>query len=79
MASTAHKTAEEPIETIDDPDTLEAKLDALAEWVQQQSAFTVFTGAGVSKNLLVIPDFRAAAGRSRWVAWAAAAAAELMD
>jgi len=57
MASTAHKTAEELTEHFDDAATLAIKLDTLAEWVRQSSAFSAFTGAGVSTSA-GIPDFR---------------------
>jgi hypothetical protein len=57
MASTAHRTAAEYVEYLDDESTLDQKVTQLAEWVREAHHFIAFTGAGIS-TACGIPDFR---------------------
>ena len=61
MASTAIKTEEEKKEFFDDPETLDAKVTQLAEWVRESQNMIVFTGAGISTST-GIPDYRSGYG-----------------
>ena len=61
MASTAIKTEEEKKEFFDDPETLDAKVTQLAEWVRESQNMSVFTGAGISTST-GIPDYRSGYG-----------------
>ena len=61
MASTAIKTEEEKREFFDDPETLDAKVTQLAEWVRESQNMSVFTGAGISTST-GIPDYRSGYG-----------------
>ena len=61
MASTAIKTEEEKREYFDDPETLDAKVTQLAEWVRESQNMSVFTGAGISTST-GIPDYRSGYG-----------------
>ena len=61
MADTAIKTEEEKKEYFDDPETLDAKVTQLAEWVRESQNMSVFTGAGISTST-GIPDYRSGYG-----------------
>jgi len=75
MAHTA-RTAEEEKEYFDSPQTLDKKIDQLAQMIKECKHFTVFTGAGISTSA-GIPDFRSGVNtvlETGVGAWAKAAA-----